>query len=104
MFTPWGQYVTQYNSGVNQPAGIMIDEEGNIFVVDNGYNRYNSYGYGVQNRARGRMTQANQVCILDSKYNIIHSFGTNGAGTGITIDKEGSIYICSRDNYQIEKY
>ena len=42
-----GKYVTQYNSGVNQPAGITIDKEGNIFIADNGYNRsflWDTYG------------------------------------------------------------
>ena len=101
VFTPQGQFVTQYNSGVNQPAGIAIDEEGNTFIADYGYN---NYGYGVQNRARGRMTQPNQVCILNSKHNIIHSFGANQAGSGITIDKEGSIYVCSVNNYQVYKF
>ena len=44
VFISQGQYVTHYSSGVNQPAGIMINEEGNIFIVDSGYN---AYGYGV---------------------------------------------------------
>ena len=44
-----GKYVTQYNSGVNQPAaaGIIIDKEGNIFIADNNYNRsflWDTYG------------------------------------------------------------
>jgi DNA-binding beta-propeller fold protein YncE len=110
VFTPQGQYTSQYSSGVNQPSGIAIDEEGNIFIVDSGY-RYNTYasysmavGGGYQNRTRGQTSQPNQVCLLNSKHTIIHYFGANQAGTGITIDKEGSIYVCSSNNYQLHKY
>ena len=44
------------------------------------------------------MPQQNQVCILNSKHNMIHTFGT-----GITIDKDGFIYVCSFNNFQIYK-
>ena len=117
VFTPQGQYVTQYNSGVNQPAGIAIDDEGNIFIADYYYssNYHSRLILGQQNY--GRMGQSNPVCILDSKHNIIHSFGVNqneprgyasyGANqnlTGITIDKEGSIYVCDFNACQIRKF
>ena len=111
VFTPQGQYITQYNSGVNQPACIAIDEEGNIFVTN-----HNSSNFGFAARARktksnqshAHMSQTSQsndmVCILDSKYNIIRSFGaTNQNATGITIDKEGFIYICSMNYHQVNK-
>ena len=104
MFTPQGQYVTQYNSGVNQPAGIAIDEEGNIFIADSGHSNY-VYSHTVLiYQPHGQVSQPNQVCILNSKHDIIHSFGTNQAGSGITIDKEGSIYVCSLNNYQVHKF
>ena len=109
VFTPEGQYLEQYNSGVNQPAGIAIDDEGNIFITDNGYNNY-----GRQTPvdslvlagflAGSQVPQQNQVCILNSKHNVIHTFGTNQSGAGITIDKDGFIYVCSFNNFQINKY
>ena len=43
-----------------------------------------------------QVPQQNQVCILNSKHNIIHTFGTR-----ITIDKDGFIYVCSFNNFQI---
>ena len=108
VFTTEGKYVTQYNSGVNQPAGIAIDEEGNIFIADNGYNRKcSTYAYGAyQGHAHtqsGRM-QSNVVSVLNSKYNLIHSFGAGQNATGITIDKNGFVYVCSFDNCQVYKF
>ena len=109
VFTPEGQYLEQYSSGVNQPAGIAIDDEGNIFITDNGYNNYGlgvraSTKFGNQICGHLQVPQQNQVCILNSKHNITHSFGTNQNGTGITIDKDGFIYVCSFNNYQVHKY
>ena len=122
VFTPQGQYVTQYNSGVNQPAGIAIDDDGNIFIADYCY-RSNYHGGGLKavpfsSQYQGHMSQSNQVCILDSKYTIIHSFGDsqnkhlglpsfpagNENFTGITVDKEGSIYVCNFNTCQIRKF
>ena len=34
VFTTKGQYVTQYNSGLTQPSGIAIDDEGNSFITE----------------------------------------------------------------------
>ncbi|MCG8626414.1 MAG: hypothetical protein MJE68_31000, partial [Proteobacteria bacterium] len=107
VFTTEGKYVTQYNSGVNQPAGIAIDEEGNIFIADNGYNR--KYGYGApdyqgHSHTQYRRMQSNVVSVLNSKYSIIHSFGAGQNATGITIDKNGFVYVCSSDNCQVYKF
>lgn len=109
VFTSQGQYITQYNSGVNQPAGIAIDEEGNVFIADSSYDNFGYAGglyvqQAVVYQPYGQVSQSNQVCILNSKHNIIHSFGINQAGAGITIDKEGSIYVCSVNNHQVHKF
>ena len=106
VFTPQGQYVIQYSSGVNQPAGIAIDEEGNIFIVNSGYGYGVSMDQSYQNHTCGQASrvQPNQVCVLNSRYNIIHFFGASQIGTGITIDKEGSVYVCSFNDSQIHKY
>lgn len=109
VFSLQDQFVTQYDSGVSQPAGIVIDDEGRIFIADYGSN--NSAlrkGRAYQNRVHmSQVPRSNQVCILDSNYNIIHSFGAmnqNNAYTGITIDKEGYVYVCNMNYHQVYKF
>ena len=85
VFTPQGQYVTCYGSGVSQPAGIVIDDEGQTFVAE----------YGATSR----------LCILDSQHQVISSLPMLVQNaTGVTIDKEGSIYICGYNNFCVYKY
>ena len=118
VFTPQGQYITQYNSGVNQPAGIAIDDDRNIFIAD--YSYHSNYQRGGLKVGFQNHGQSNQVCILDSMYMIIYSFGdsqnrqfghrsafpaviANQNFTGITIDKEGFIYVCNFNGGQLRK-
>jgi DNA-binding beta-propeller fold protein YncE len=106
VFSPQGQYVTQYSSGVSQPAGIAIDDEGNIFITDHSSALHKSKAH--QNRGyTSQVPQSNQVCVLDSTYNVIHSFGApnkNFAYSGITIDKEGYVYVCSMNYHRVQKF
>ena len=109
VFSLQGQFVTQYDSGVSQPAGIVIDDEGRIFIADYGSNNSASRkGRAYQNRVHmSQVPRSNQVCILDSNYNIIHSFGAmnqNNAYTGITVDKEGYVYVCNMNYHQVYKF
>lgn len=100
VFAPQGRFVTQYDSGVIQPAGIAIDEEGHIFVAEHNNCRLKEHRK-YQNR--GYMSQSNQVCVLDSKHTIIHSFGIPSQNaTGKAIDKEGSVYVCCINYKQIK--
>jgi hypothetical protein len=102
VFTTQGEYVTQYDSGVSQPAGIAIDEEGDIFVADYGCGTSRYYGgMGYQQVEHGRNMQ---VCVLNSKHSTIHSFGANQNATGITIDKNGFIYVCCFNNRRVSKF
>ena len=88
VFTPHCQYVTQYKSGISWPAGIAIDEEGNTFVAE----YYYQQGY------------YSQLCILNPEHKVINSFRAVQHGTGITVDKEGSIYYCGHSNYCVYKF
>ena len=75
VFTPQGQYVTSYKSRVSVPAGIAIDDEGHTFVAEFG---------GSCGRLR----------ILDCQHRSVRSYILTQRVTGVTIDKEGSIYLC----------
>ena len=83
VFTAQGQYITQYSSVVAQPAGIAIDEEGNIFIAENAiyYNHTSYYN-----------SQYSRLCILNSQYQVLHTLvRCSKCATGITIDKDGSL-------------
>ena len=103
VFTTQGKYVSQYNSGVSQPAGIAIDEEGNIFITDYGLAN-NVHGGGKQGYQHYGHGHNMQVCVLNSEHNVIHSFGANQSATGITIDKNGFIYVCCYNSRQVNKF
>ena len=129
VFTQDGRYVTSYNSGVNQPAGIAVDDEGNTFVAEQ-QQSYQGGGFYVQNR--GYTTGYNQphqslFAVLNSHHKVISSraasydqprryaqtyasghgvpqFAPGQGATGITLDKDGSIYVCDFINCQVQKY
>ena len=86
VFTPQGQYVTSYSSGVFQPAGIAIDDEGHTFVAE----------YFCQSSSR--------LCILDSQHQVIKSTRPVDNATGVTVDKEGSVYLCGYKNCRVYKH
>ena len=74
----WGSYGTG-NGEFNLPAGIAIDDSGNVFVAD----RHN---YRVQ--------------MFDSSGNFLAKWGTRGSGNGefqnpeaVAIDHSGDIYV-----------
>ena len=126
VFTPQGQYVTEYNSGVVQPAGIAIDDEGNIFVTEYSNNAmanntcyncgnytYNcrcgsmyNRGYGIQSAYHGAYhgNYCSRLCILSSQYQVIKTIPVAQNATGVIVDKEGMIYVCDYSNCKIDKY
>ena len=101
IFSPNGVYITNYDSQVSNPAGITIDEEGNSFIAEHynhpsSYNRYNrnsSYNY-----SRFSVLNPNHQLI---RHNVLQNFPY---ASGITIDKEGFIYVCSANTNQVYKY
>ena len=85
IFTSEGQYITQYSSQVNYPAGIVIDLEGNTFITEH------SSGYN-----------SSRLCILNSQHNVLHSINTAAQyATGITVNKNGSIYLCGHQECKV---
>ena len=86
VFTPQGQYVTSYNSRVSSPAGIAMNDEGYTLVAE--------YYY----------SSASRLCILDSQHQVINSTRLVQNATGVTVDKEGSIYLCGYSNCGVYKY
>ena len=102
VFTRDGWYVTSYNSEVNQPAGIAIDDEGHTFVAT-----YSGYFAGATSKKRNKVKttqrQQNPVGVLSSCYQVIPC-AVDVQATGITLDKEGSIYVCDYSRGQVRKY
>ena len=91
VFTPQGQYINSYNSNVCQPAGIAIDDEGITFIAE--YYFYNS-----------NYIAYSQFCVLNSQHDVVTSTRNFQHLTGITVDKEGAIYVCDYNCCTVYKY
>ena len=102
MFTSQGKYISQYGCGaVNHPAGIAVDEEGNTFIVENvlsydhhqhSYNRNGCY----DSQLRVLNSQQHVLCTL--------TIAKDATGLGVTVDTNGSVYICCNSNYYVQKF
>ena len=86
IFSPEGNYITQYDSQVSRPAGIAIDVEGHTVVGE----YYNS-GYS-------------RIAILNSSHQLIRHVQSFYYAAGVAIDKEGSVYVCNFNQFQVYKY
>ena len=83
IFTPEGKYISQYNSQVQRPMGIAIDEEGYKFVGES----YNG-----------------RLLILGPENNLVHTIQAFNQVYGVAMDKDGYVYVCSCSTKQVLKY
>ena len=86
IFTPEGKYISQYNSQVQNPIGIAIDEEGYKFIGEyysNNFSRLSILG-----------PENNQVRTIQAFQNIY----------GVAVDKDGYVYICNYSKSQVLKF
>ena len=115
VFTYEGEYITAYKSGVNQPAGIAIDDEGNTFVAEEQTHQEqtrHSHGMGGGRHGHRRgigFSRCRQQClrtivILNSQHQVIASWDAGRNATGVTVDKEGSNYVCDHSGCCVYKY
>ena len=86
VFTPEGKYSRVYGQGnVNKPSGIAIDPEGNVFISE--------YYAG------GRLV------IFNSQFQVLNVIsGSFQHGAGVTLDRDGYIYVCDSKSFKIKKY
>ena len=89
IFTPEGKYISQYNSQVQNPSGIAIDEEGYKFIGE--YHSNSSYNY-------------NRLSILGPENNMVHTIQAFNRVSGVAMDKDGYVYVCSYNTSQVLKY
>ena len=82
IFTPEGRYITKYSCGVSRLAGIVIDEEGFSFVTENYCDIFSD----------------SRVFIFDPLHRHINTIDSFQYAKGVTVDKEGFIYITSYNN------
>ena len=90
IFSPDGKYISQYVSQVTSPAGIAIDEEGYTFITEY-YNSNSRYHHS-------------RFSILNPSHELIRHMQNFKYASGITIDKEGYIYVCSANSNYVYKY
>ena len=91
VFSANGEYIRQFGKGGNgegnEPRGIVIDSNNIIFVSD------------LSNR---------RISVFTKEGKFLRSFGTKGKGlgqfsnpTGITISKNGVVYVCDKSQVQV---
>ncbi|MBC8162603.1 MAG: NHL repeat-containing protein, partial [Roseiflexaceae bacterium] len=78
------------SGALNEPRGVAVDAQGNLYVADTGNNRVNIY---------------------DSQGTLLRSFGSFGTGEGqfneprgIALDAAGNIYVADTWNARIAKF
>ena len=86
IFTPEGKYTSQYNSQVQNPIGIAIDEEG-CKVIGEYYDNISS-----------------RLSILGSENNLVHTIQAFKLVNGVAMDKDGYVYICSYNTNRVLRY
>jgi len=81
VFTADGNYICQYGSEqLKGQVGIAVDQDGYCLVGD---------------------WDGKALCIFDPQGHFIHSVPTTGTPCGVTLDKEGFVYVV---NYSVYKY
>ena len=88
IFTPEGKYVTKYSCGVSRLGGIVIDEEGFSFVTEDYYSG----------------SSLSRLFVFNPLHQHIHTIQAFYYAIGVTIDKEGFIYVTSYDERLVYKY
>ena len=84
IFSTDGNYIRQYGSNHLQgPAGIAVDQDGYSLVGD---------------------WEGKSLCIFDPQGYLVHSIPTTGSTCGITLDKEGYVYVVDCDCNCVYKY
>ena len=86
IFTPEGKYISQYNSQVQRPIGIAIDEEGYKFIGD---------GFG---------STCSRLLILGPENNLVRTIQTFRNIYGVAMDKDGYVYVSSCSTNYVLKY
>ena len=84
VFSANGNYIHQYGSGHLQgPSGIAVDQDGYCLVGD---------------------WDGKSLCIFDPQQKFVHSVPTTGSTCGITLDKEGFVYVADCGSKCVYKY
>ena len=84
VFSANGNYIHQYGSGHLQgPSGIAVNQDGYCLVGD---------------------WDGKSLCIFDPQQKFVHSVPTTGSTCGITLDKEGFVYVADCGSKCVYKY
>lgn len=85
-----------YSAAVNQPEGLALDSQGNLFVADAGNNR-------VREIAAGTIATVAGGYIGDGHKGTEASLDFASLGNHITFDASGNLYIADVSNHRIRK-
>ena len=83
-YTPTGELIREYGSEqLDAPSGVAVD--------DNGYRLVGDW-------------EGSSLCIFDPQGKLIHSIKFPGSVCGVTLDKDGFVYVAERGSNKVHKF
>ena len=83
-YTPTGELIRGYGSEqLNSPSGVAVDDNGYCLVGDR---------------------DGKSLCIFDPQGKLVHSFNFPGSVCGVTLDKDGFVYVAEYGSNKVHKY
>ena len=86
----WGENPNNINELFTEPAGIVVDKQGRIFILDRGQSK---------------------IFVYDNKYNLIKTLGRKGSGPGefripisMAIDENDNIIVTDMENQRFTMF
>ena len=84
VFTPNGALLKEYGKGLLKgPSGIVVDKDDYCLVGD---------------------WEGKSLCIFDPQGKLIHSINFPGCVCGVTLDKDGFVYVAEYSSNKVHKY
>ncbi len=105
------------SSGLNQPTGITVDKNGNLYVIDSGNQRILRYpkpmsqtsdllpvDLVIGQRAVSSGTQPNEGSATPSAKTIFVAVPSNGLNSSLALDPSGNLWVADTQNNRVLRF